>query len=145
MIEELRKIGITLTYIASIKDQAAWVSYIYKGAVETEIPEEAKKMMKRETQESRGQWQRIAERVASEFDTKPSMNMYKERLFKEDFSAKNAYNQVQFGKKKNKLKKALKKLNKEQEKEDSLINGDLEDYQFVNLLEEAMTESGIIL
>ena len=95
VVDKLKTFGISLTYVAALKDVAGYIRYMYKQGT---IPPQLVSKMKASKGENTlsFHYEEVAQKAAKNFDTKPNMNAFKEELFKLDFNypkqlAKRAY------------------------------------------------------
>ena len=120
LLKQMEKLGLKVTYLASIRSMANYISYAYKGG---EIPEELRPIIKNTVKGSRATnyFQDLAKEVASEFQDKPSANLFKQRILEKCFAypqalLKRAYEQCDFGEE-SRLQRKIRKRTKALEPE----------------------------
>ena len=102
VVDKLKTFGISPTYVLALKDVAGYIRYMYKqGTIPPQLVSEMKATKGQNTLSSH--YKEVAQKAAKNFDTKPSMNVFNEKLFELDFNypeqlAKRAYQTMNFSK-----------------------------------------------
>ena len=113
VVDQLKTFGISPTYVAALKDVAGYIRYMNKkGTTPPQLIAEMKATKGQGTMSSH--YEELALKAAANFNSKPSMNAFKEALFKLDFNypeqlAKRAYQTMTFAKE-TKLDRVFKKM-----------------------------------
>ena len=101
LLKKMEEAGLKVTYLASIKNMANYISYVFKNG---EIPNELRPIVKNsiKTRGSSNYFQDLAKEAAAEFSDKPSANLFKQQILEKCFAypqalLKRAYEQCSFG------------------------------------------------
>ena len=79
LLKQMEKVGLKISYLASIRNLANNITYAFKSG---DVPDELKPIIRNTVKNSRGTnyFQDLAKEVVAEFNDKPSANLFKQRI-----------------------------------------------------------------